>query len=114
VSTNHDGYEKAMEDVFSILDAHRSLAGASRPAVSTAHADTLEAIRIAFETLRTNNIVCSRIDRDNRCESDIHYGFESRSYRCNKKRGHGGEHSATVEWQDGVFGTSSGEEERHG
>ena len=114
MSANHDGYEQAMEDVFSILDAHRSLAGASRPPVSTSHSDTLEAIRIALETLRTNNIVCSRIEKDNRCESEIYYGFESRRYRCSKKRGHGGEHAAMVDWNDGVFGTSLDEEERDG
>lgn len=51
MSQNHEGYEQAMRDVFSILDAHRALGG-----MSQRHEDSLEAIRIALETLRRNNL----------------------------------------------------------
>jgi hypothetical protein len=49
MSANHDGYENAMLDVFSILDSFRLLGG-----------DSLEAIRIALQTLRDNNLKCAR------------------------------------------------------
>jgi hypothetical protein len=51
VSQNHEGYEQAMRDVFSILDAHRALGGKTRQ-----NEDSLEAIRIALETLRATNL----------------------------------------------------------
>jgi hypothetical protein len=54
VSQNHEGYEQAMRDVFSILDAHRALGGKIQQ-----NEDSLEAIRIAFEKLRAQNLRCA-------------------------------------------------------
>jgi len=105
VSRNHEGYEQAMKDVFSILDSYRSRASDRGSWAEVTRMDTLKVIRIALETLRTNNIVRSRIDKDNRCEETIFYGFESRSYRCTKKRGHDDDHVAEVRWSSGIFGT---------
>jgi hypothetical protein len=54
VSQNHEGYERAMRDVLSILDAHRALGGKTQQ-----NEDSLEAIRIALEALRKNNLRCA-------------------------------------------------------
>jgi hypothetical protein len=55
LSANHDGYEQAMQDIFSILDAHRALGGKTRQ-----NEDSLEAIRIALESLRASNLRCAK------------------------------------------------------
>lgn len=101
MSQNHEGYERAMEDVLHILNAHGLLTQQSG----------FDGVGIAVARLRAVNRQLMKEAEEQRCESEIYYGFESRSYRCTKRRGHGGEHVATVGWNDGVFGTSSGEEE---
>jgi len=105
MSGNHDGYESAMKDVLGILDAHGLLARESG----------FDAVRIAVGRLRETNRELMREIEEDRCESTILHGFESRSFRCARRSGHGGEHAATVSWSDGTFGTATVEEEReHG
>jgi len=87
MSTNHEGYEQAMKDVFSVLGAADALIEEQGAMEST----YTSALRIALMRLRESNLKSQRAKLE-REEAERCKRMSPRSRPCALKTNHPGEH----------------------